>query len=98
VSDFTFSAAWLLAPEAPYNVASLMVPTTAMLAESLIDFIAQYGPRQVDSGANLILRIAANECNFSHRLGDRIQPTSPLQTYLDLRVMKSRDEEAAMAI
>lgn len=93
-----FSAGWRLAPEVRYNVASLMVPATATLAESLIDFTAQSGARKVDSGANLILQISDDESYFYNRLGDTLPITSPLQTYLDLRAMDGRGEEAAIAI
>ena len=93
-----FSAAWRLAPEVRYNVASFLVSTNAILAEPFIDLITQYGARKVDSGANLILQISDDESYFSNRLGDTLQTTSPLQTYLDLRAMDGRGEEAAAAI
>lgn len=93
-----FSAAWRLAPEVRYNVASFMVPTIAILAEPLVDFLTNYGARKVDSGANLTLQISDDESYFSNRLGETIQTTSPLQTYLDLRAMDGRGEEAAVAI
>jgi len=93
-----FSAAWRLAPEVRYNVASFMVPTRAILAEPLIDLVSNFGARKVDSGANLVLQISDDESYFSNRLGETLQTTSPLQTYLDLRAMDGRGEEAAMAI
>ncbi|MCY2974548.1 MAG: type IV toxin-antitoxin system AbiEi family antitoxin [Planctomycetota bacterium] len=93
-----FSAAWRLAPEVRYNVASFIVPTRAMLAEQFIDLSTNYGARKVDSGANLALQISDDESCFSNRLGEPIPTTSPLQTYLDLRAMDGRGEEAAMAI
>jgi hypothetical protein len=93
-----FSAAWRLAPEVRYNVASFMVPTRAILAEPLIDLVSNFGARKVDSGANLVLQISDDESYLSNRLGETLQTTSPLQTYLDLRAMDGRGEEAAMAI
>ena len=54
--------------------------------------------RKVDSGANLILQVADDENYFSNRIGDTLPTTSPLQTYLDLRAMDGRGEEAATAI
>ncbi len=93
-----FSAAWRLAPEVRYNVASFIVPTRAILAEQLIDLTTNYGARKVDSGANLVLQISDDESYFSNRLGEPIPTTSPLQTYVDLRAMDGRGEEAAMAI
>lgn len=93
-----FSAAWRLAPDVRYSVASFMVPTRATLDEPLIDLVSNFGARKVDSGANLVLQISDDESYFSHRLGETLLTTSPLQTYLDLRVMDGRGEEAAMAI
>ena len=93
-----FSAAWRLAPEVRYNVASFMVPTRAILAEAFIDLVSNYGARKVDSGANLILQVSDDESYYSNRLGETLQTTSPLQTYLDTRAMNGRGEEAAMAI
>ena len=93
-----FSAAWRLAPEVRYHVASFMVPAIAILAEPIMDLVNNYGARKVDSGANLILQISDDESYFSNRLGETLQTTSPLQTYLDLKVMNGRGEEAAMAI
>jgi hypothetical protein len=93
-----FSAAWRLAPEVRYNVVSMMVSKNAILADTLNDLITNFGVRPVDSGANLILQISADESYLSNRMGDNIQTTSPLQTYLDLRAMDGRSEEAARAI
>jgi hypothetical protein len=93
-----FSAAWRLAPEVRYGVASFMVSTEAILAESLIDLRSNFGARKVDSGANLILHVPDDECTFNNLLGEKISITSPLQTYLDLRTMDGRGDEAALAI
>ncbi len=93
-----FSAAWRLAPEVRYNVASLMVYSSVIPAEPFIDLVTKYGARKVDSSANLNLQISDDESHFSNRLGDTLQTTSPLQTYLDLSVMDGRGEEAATAV
>jgi hypothetical protein len=93
-----FSAAWRLAPEVRYGVASFMVSTEAILEESLIDLRSNFGARKVDSGANLILHVPDDECTFNNLLGEKISITSPLQTYLDLRTMDGRGDEAALAI
>lgn len=93
-----FSAAWRLAPEVRYNVASFLVTTRATLAEPMLKLFEQYGARKTESGANLILQIADDESYLSDRVGDSLKTTSPLQTYLDLKVMDGRGEEAAMAI
>lgn len=93
-----FSAAWRLAPEVRYNVASFMVPKRAILAEPLVDLVRNYGARTVDSGGNLVLQIADDDSYFHNRQGNTQPITSPLQTYLDLRALDGRGEEAAMAI
>ena len=93
-----FSAAWRLAPEVRYNVASLMVAKRATLAEPLLTLINQYGARKVESGANLILQITDDESYLSNRVGDALKTTSTLQTYLDLMAMDGRGGEAAVAI
>lgn len=93
-----FSAAWRLAPEVRYNVVSMMVSKNAILDGTLNDLIANFGVRPVDSGANLILQVSADESYLSNRRGEDIPTTSPLQTYLDLRAMDGRGEEAARAI
>jgi len=93
-----FSAAWRLAPEVRYNVASFMVPPTAILAQPLTVLATNFGARKVDSGANLILQISDDESYFSNRQFETIQTTSPLQTYLDLKAMDGRGEEASIAV
>lgn len=93
-----FSAAWRLAPEVRYNVVSFLVTTRATLAEPMIKLFNQYGARKVESGANLILQITDDESYLSNRVGDTLNATSALQTYLDLMAMDGRGEEAAMAI
>jgi hypothetical protein len=93
-----FSAAWRLAPEVRYNIASFMVSPNAILAEPFNDLVTNFGARQVDSGANFILQISSDESYLGNRVGDKLQTTSPLQTYLDLRTLDGRGEEAANAI
>ena len=75
-----------------------MVSQTTVLAEPFHDLITTYGARKVDSGANLILQISDDESYLSKRVGETLPTTSPLQTYLDLKVMDGRGEEATMAI
>ena len=93
-----YSAAWRLAPDVRYNVASFMVSKDASLDESLTELIRDFDARPVETGANLVLQICDDESYLSHRLGESLQSTSPLQTYLDLRAMNGRGAEAAMAI
>lgn len=93
-----FSAAWRLAPEVRYNLASLLVTAKATLPEPMQKLAKDYGAKSVDSGANLTLQIADDESYFSHVEGDTQKTTSPLQTYLDLNAMHGRAHEAAAAI
>lgn len=93
-----FSAAWRLAPEVRYSVASFLVSTEAVRETSLQIFRDQCGARRVDSGANLVLHLPEDESHFTGRVAEPLQITSPLQTYLDLMAMGGRGEEAATAI
>lgn len=93
-----FSAAWRLAPEVRYSVATFLVSAEAIRDDSLAQFREQCGARTVDSGANLMLQIPDDESHFNGRSADPIQMTSPLQTYLDLMAMQGRGEEAAQAV
>ncbi len=93
-----YSAAWQLAPDVRYNVASFMVSKDASLDESITELTRNYGARPVETGSNLVLQICDDESYLSHRLGNSLQTTSALQTYLDVRAMNGRGEEAAMAI
>lgn len=93
-----FSAAWRLAPQVRYSVASFLVSAEAITETSLQRFRDQCGARQVDSGANLILQVPEDESHFVGRISEPLQIASPLQTYLDLMTMESRGEEAANSI
>jgi len=93
-----FSAAWRLAPETRYNLASILVTAKATLHDPMQKLAKDYGAKAVDSGANLILQIADDESYFSNKVGDTLKTTSPLQTYLDLMAMNGRAQEAAAAI
>ena len=93
-----FSAAWRLAPEVRYSVATLLVSAEAIREDSLIAFRDDCGARRVDSGANLVLQIPEDESHFCGRLSEPLQTASPLQAYLDLMAMNGRGEEAAGAI
>lgn len=93
-----FSAAWRLAPEVRYSVATFLVSAEAIRDDSLLKFREQCGARTVDSGANLMLQIPDDESHFNGRSAAPILMTSPLQTYLDLMLVPGRGEEAAEAI
>ncbi|QEG00161.1 hypothetical protein Mal15_42300 [Stieleria maiorica] len=92
------SAAWRLAPEVRYNVATFLVSNEAIRDDSLKKFREECGARRVESGANLMLQIPEDESHFSGRSSEPLQMTSPLQTFLDLMSMSGRGAEAAEPI
>jgi hypothetical protein len=93
-----FSAAWVHAPEVRYSVAAIYVSEQGF-QPSALDQLSKYdGAKPVDSGANLILLSPFDESVFFKREETPLQTTSPLQTYLDLKQMSGRGDEAAQAI
>jgi len=93
-----FSAAWRLAPEVRYSVASFLVSAEAVRETSLQKFRDQCGARRVESGANLVLHLPEDDSHLSGFVAEPLSTTSPLQTYLDLMSMGGRGEEAADAV
>jgi hypothetical protein len=93
-----FSAAWRLAPEVRYSVASMYVGAEALKPSALESLRADCGAKEVESGANLVLLTPFDEGVFVRRMQTPEQTTSPLQTYLDLKTMAGRGEEAAGAV
>jgi len=93
-----FSAAWRHAPEVRYSTASLYVAADAFRLEELESLRAATGAREVESGANLILLTPFDDSVFVRASSTPEQTTSPLQTYLDLKLMTGRGTEAAEAV
>ena len=93
-----FSAAWRLAPEVRYSVASLYVSSEALQPRMLESLRADCGAREVESGANLVLLTPLDRSVFVRSMSTPEQTTSALQTYLDLQTMAGRGSEAAEAI
>ena len=95
------SAAWRLAPETRYHVASIYVEDRGFEERLLTRLTVRYGGKQVDSGANLQLWRTFDESVFSgknHSKQGSLPSTSPIQTYLDVKRSAGRGEEAASAI
>lgn len=96
-----FSAAWRLAPEVRYSVAAVYVDDAGFRPTLLDQLSKESGGKRVDTGPNLLLWRPYDESVFAGavELGKPQQPvTSALQTYLDLRNMAGRGEEAAKAV
>lgn len=96
-----FSAAWRLAPEVRYNVGAVYVDSRAFDREMLDRLGASLGGKRVETGPNLLLwrpfdRSVLAGCQTLNP-GDP-PVTSALQTYLDLKQLAGRGEEAATAV
>lgn len=97
-----FSAAWRLAPEVRYHVAQVYVEASGF-ASGLLNLLQKYGAKRVDSGANLMLwkPFDRSALAFAPDQPDPLKKektTSPIQTYLDLKTLAGRGEEAADAL
>jgi hypothetical protein len=90
-----FSAAWRLATEVRYNVASVYVEDRGFDEDLLDRLVASCGAKRVDTGATLNLWRPFDASVFAFGTEDL---TSPLQTYLDLSHAGGRGEDAAQAI
>jgi hypothetical protein len=96
-----FSAAWRLAPEVRYSVASVYVGDRGFDQKLLDQLAVEYGGKRVDSGPNLILWRPFDSSTFAGvvHAGEPEQPiTSVLQTWLDLKHERGRGEDAASAL
>jgi hypothetical protein len=95
------SAAWRLAPEVRYSVAVVYVEDHGFDREILDKLKSYQGGKLVETGANLLLWRPYDPSVFanSHRESKTKSPvTSAIQTYLDLRRLGGRGEEAAAAV
>ena len=91
------SAAWRQAPEVRYNVANIYVRPSATTDRALKSLKEECGARPVDTGHNLVFLSPYDSSVFADQIGEPHQ-TSPLQTWLDLKQMSGRGEEAAEAV
>jgi len=96
-----FSAAWRIAPEVRHNVAAVYVHSRGF-DHVLINRLSSYdGGKRVETGANLQLWRPFDLSVFSNsEPRSRAGPpaTSALQTFLDLKQIAGRGEEAAAAV
>jgi hypothetical protein len=105
-SDIAFalgglSAAWRLAPEVRYNVATVYVESHGFDREMFSNLESYQGGKPVETGANLLLWCPYDRSVLvgTHRERKEDLPaTSAIQTYLDLKRLGGRGEEAATAM
>lgn len=96
-----FSAAWRLAPEVRYNVATVYVEDRGFDRDCLNQLLEKYEAKQVETGAKAYLWRPYDISVFAGRLTlpkPEQWATSAVQTYLDLKKSAGRDKEAATAI
>ena len=91
------SAAWRQSPEVRYNVANFYVRSSAITERALLSLKEECGARPVETGHNLVFLSPYDSSVFNDQIGEP-QQTSPLQTWLDLKQMSGRGEEAADAV
>ena len=95
------SAAWRLAPEVRYSVAAVYVEERGFSHDAL-DKLGKYkGGKRVDTGANLLLWRPFDQSVLAGSRSEGapgLQVTSAIQTFLDLKKLAGRGEEAAAAV
>ena len=96
-----FSAAWRIAPEVRHNVAAVYVHNRGFDREVFDKLSSFKGGKRVETGANLLLWRPFDRSVFadSEPPSQVEKPrTSALQTFLDVKRLAGRGEEAAVAI
>ncbi len=96
-----FSAAWRLAPEVRYSVATVYVDDAGFDPKLMAQLAAEYGGKPVDTGPNLLLWRPFDPSVFAGVVSagkPEQQVSSALQTYLDLCHQGGRGEDAAMVL
>lgn len=95
------SAAWRIAPEVRYNVGAVYVESNGF-DQNMLDRLGAYrGGKRVDTGANLLLWRPFDPSALAGSRaanGTDAPVTSAIQTFLDLKQMAGRGEEAAVAV
>ena len=96
-----FSAAWRLAPEVRYAVAAVYVDDRGFDREILGTLSRYKGGKRVETGANLLVWRPFDRSVLAGSRSEK--PTTPpvtsaIQTYLDLKKLGGRGEEAAAAV
>jgi len=93
------SAAWRLAPDIRYTVATLYIHAAGFEHDELTESLRKdCGATKVDTGTNLLVLEPRDPSVFVHAEGTPTVCTSPLQTYLDLRFTQGRGADVAQAI
>lgn len=95
------SAAWRLAPETRYTVATVYVEESGFDERLVRQLRDEHGIKPVTSGENLQLWLPFDRSVFSGCVSASegvTASTSPIQTYLDARLAVGRGEEAATAV
>jgi hypothetical protein len=97
----SLSAAWRLAPEVRYNVAVVYVEDHGFNREMFSKLESYQGGKPVETGANLLLWRPFDRSvliGIQRESGNGLPITSAIQTYLDLKRLGGRGEEAATAL
>jgi hypothetical protein len=99
-----FSAAWRLAPEVRHTLATVYVEERGFDREKLDLLTKFFHGKVVDSGANAQLWRPFDDSVFAHDVPPiewqhpEVPATSALQTYVDVKQLAGRGEEAATAV
>ncbi len=93
------SAAWRYAPMVRYEKSVVYLGRKVESGTNLKALLSSMDAREVDTGANCTLWITDDPAVFTDaREVDGVQVVSPLQLYLDLKVLAGRGEDAAQEI
>jgi len=93
------AAAWRYSPTVRYDKSVLYIDRKLEAGHKLKALLQQIDAREVDSGANCTLWMTDDPAVFTDaREFDGVNVVSPLQLYLDLKVLAGRGEDAAREI
>lgn len=93
------SAAWRYSPMVRYDKSVVFIDKKVETEDKLKALLRHLDAREVDTGVNCTLWITDDPAVFSDaREVDGVKVVSPLQLYLDLKVLAGRGEDAAQDI
>jgi hypothetical protein len=93
------SAAWRYSPMVRYDKSVVYIDRKVASETNLTALLSHIDARKVDTGANCTLWITDEPAVFTDaREVDGVKVVSPLQLYLDLKVLAGRGEDAAQEI
>jgi hypothetical protein len=93
------SAAWRYSPMVRYDKSVVYIDKKVESETNLKALLSHVDARKVDTGANCIFWITDDPAVFTDaREFDGVKVVSPLQLYLDLKVLAGRGEDAAQEI